>query len=106
MISSPFARVAAAVEVLVVLVHHLRHRPGKFDVFQDVIASLDVNLDQGVFDLPQLAGEAQDFGGNVDFADIVNGGGKIDAVDIFLRQAHFLGDALGEAASQRASAAS
>src|ERR1019366_4893713 len=52
------------------------------------LAGLRVRLDEHELDVAELPGFGEDFRGNVDLAQIVDRGGKVDAADFLLRQAH------------------
>ena len=86
-----------AVDRLMVLMHDRRDRPGEIDLAEDRVADLGVHLDHGVLELVELGGLAQDFGGNVELADIVDDPGDLDAFDPVLGEAHLLGDGGGQA---------
>ncbi len=78
--------------MLVVLKHHLRNRPREIHVPEDLVADLGVGADQGELDLGQGAGVAQDLGRHVDLADIVDGRGQADPVDLLVGHAESGGE--------------
>ena len=59
----------------------LRDRPGKLDALHDLIAGLHMGLDHLVLERRQLAGLAQEFGRDIDLADVMDRGGEEEALD-------------------------
>ena len=90
------ARITRSIQMFMVLIDNIRHRPGKGDVLEDIVADLGMALD----DRPLLGGEPGRFGeilrGQGDLADIMEQGGKVQAFDLFFRQAQFAGDGAGQ----------
>ena len=78
-------RIARAVEPFVVLQDDLRDRPGKLDALHDLIAGLHMGLEHLIFERRQLAGLAQQLGGYIDLADVVDRGGEEEALDLLFR---------------------
>lgn len=78
------------------LANHLRNRPGEVNALEDVVAGLRVALHNLPLDAVQAARPGQYFSGNLDVADVVNRGGKIDALRLVLRQPQFLRNGLGQ----------
>lgn len=66
--------------MFVMLVNYLCYWLREFNVFQDVVVGLDVDFDQCIFDFFQFVGKVQDFGGNMNFVDVVDGGGDVDVM--------------------------
>ena len=78
------------------LPHNGCDRPGKRDVFQNVVPRLSVGLYEHEFNVREFAGFCQDLGRNLDFAQIVDTGRKAEAVDFVVRQTQFLRDRSGQ----------
>ena len=79
------------------LVSDIGNRPGKLHIFQYLIANHGMPLDQLKFHGTDATRLAQNLGGHLQLADIVNGRTQPDPFNMLMIQPHLLGYGPGQA---------
>src|SRR5581483_6594590 len=86
------ARVAGAVEALVMLANHLRHRPGEVGTRNAVVASFRMDLDKLELRDREATWLAENLCRDCDLADVVDTRCSPNAFDRVLIEPHFTSD--------------